>query len=476
MLDTHLKMLEEAAKRDHRKIGTTQKLFAFKHVAPGCPFLLPHGTRIFNALQTLLRSEYRKRHYDEVQSPSMYDVDLWKTSGHWEHYQNDIFRLKVEDREWALKPMNCPGHCYIFANEERSWKDLPIRIADFSVLHRNEASGALSGMTRVRRFQQDDAHLFCRPNQIREEIGGLFDFLKVIYGLFAFSFKLKLSTRPEKFLGDITTWDHAEAELQAALNTFSAAGGGQWELNEGDGAFYGPKIDVEISDALGRSHQCATIQLDFNLPQRFSLEYMSGEAAHAQDQTLDDAVPKTDGQNDALVSAQSSRAVMMDETSPESALGKPKELGVGRARPVMLHRAILGSFERFLAIITEHFAGKWPFWLSPRQVLVVPVMPAANDYVLEVQRQLEAAEIYADADISGNTMQKKILKGQHMLYNFIFGKIPYLLSNERSDLAQSWAPKSEIRAQSTFATGTIRRRNPRIPLFLWTMPSALLLS
>ena len=416
-------MLEEAAKRDHRRIGIDQKLFAFKQVAPGCPFLLPHGTRIFNALQALLRSEYRKRHYDEVQSPSMYDVDLWKASGHWEHYQNDMFRLKVEDREWALKPMNCPGHCQIFANEERSWRELPIRYADFSVLHRNEASGALAGMTRVRRFQQDDAHLFCRPDQISEEIQGLFDFLKVIYGLFGFTFKLKLSTRPEKYLGDVASWDHAEAELRAALDAFSSAGGGRWELNEGDGAFYGPKIDIEISDALGRSHQCATIQLDFNLPQRFNLEYMTSEATQAAERSADRVAVKDENQSKATKATEASHGPVQAPTMNSTAnLNKSRELGQGRTRPVMLHRAILGSFERFLAIITEHFAGRWPFWLSPRQVLVIPVMPAANDYVLEVQRLLEAAEFYADVDISGNTMPKKILKGQQALYNFIFGR------------------------------------------------------
>ena len=410
-------MLEEAAKRDHRRIGVDQKLFAFKQVAPGCPFLLPHGTRIFNALQALLRSEYRKRHYDEVQSPSMYDVDLWKTSGHWEHYQDDMFRLKVEEREWALKPMNCPGHCHIFANEERSWRDLPIRYADFSVLHRNEASGALAGLTRVRRFQQDDAHLFCRPDQIKDEINGLFDFLKVIYGLFGFTFKLKLSTRPDKYLGDIATWNHAEAELRDALDTFSSAGGGRWELNEGDGAFYGPKIDIEISDALGRSHQCATIQLDFNLPQRFNLEYMAHDVAQGVEKAIERVEIKNGKQAEET---KSSKSVGTHEAASADAT-KTKELGIGRARPVMLHRAILGSFERFLAIITEHFAGRWPFWLSPRQVLVIPVMPSANDYVLEVQGLLEASEIYADVDVSGNTMQKKILKGQQALYNFIFG-------------------------------------------------------
>ena len=237
--------------------------------------------------------------------------------------------------------------------------------------------------------------------QITSEIRGLFDLLKAVYGLFNFPFKLKLSTRPEKFLGDIETWDVAETQLKDALNEFTAAGNGQWELNEGDGAFYGPKIDIEISDALNRDHQCATIQLDFQLPQNFQLEYMSADTS-----------AKTES-----VEAKSTKADEGDEAAK-----KPRQPGQGRARPVMLHRAIIGSFERFLAIITEHFGGKWPFWLSPRQILVIPVTPAVNNYAEEVQYLLRAQKMYADVDISGNTMKKKILTGQMQQYNFIFGK------------------------------------------------------
>lgn len=242
--------------------------------------------------------------------------------------------------------------------------------------------------------------------QITSEIEGLFDFLKCIYGLFGFPFKLKLSTRPEKFLGDIETWNVAESKLKDALNAFTASGGGQWELNEGDGAFYGPKIDITISDALRRDHQCATIQLDFQLPQNFELEYMTGDAA-------------------AAVKGKAAEAKAQDEKEAKSDASLsskgPKQLGPGRARPVMLHRAIIGSFERFMAILTEHFAGKWPFWLSPRQILVIPVMPAVNGYVEEVQQLLRAQKMHADIDISGNTMQKKIRTGQLQQYNFIFG-------------------------------------------------------
>ena len=233
--------------------------------------------------------------------------------------------------------------------------------------------------------------------KVTEEIEGLFDFLRKVYGSFGFTFKMKLSTRPDKFLGDIKTWDKAEDKLKAALESFTAAGGSQWELNPGDGAFYGPKIDITISDALRREHQCATIQLDFQLPQKFQLEYMTGDSS---------AKPKE---------AENKPESRADDTAP-------KEPAPGYARPVMIHRAIIGSFERFIAILTEHFAGKWPFWLSPRQILVIPVMPSANDYVLEVQKIFRAKEMFIDVDIGGNTMQKKIRTGQLQQYNFIFGK------------------------------------------------------
>jgi len=314
----------EAAKRDHRKIGKDQELFFFHDLSPGSCFFLPHGARIYNALVELMRSEYFKRGYQEVISPNMYNSKLWETSGHWQNYRDDMFVLDVEKEKWALKPMNCPGHALIFDSRDRSYKELPIRMAEFGIIHRNEASGALTGLTRVRRFVQDDTHVFCMPSQITEEIAALFDFMKHIYGLFGFEFKLELSTRPENYLGSIETWNQAEdvrmlvsnrlfsysrypsQQLKQALD---ATYPGQWDLNPGDGAFYGPKIDITIQDALRRSFQCATIQLDFQLPERFNLKYRSADEA--------------------------------------------------AARPVMIHRAILGSLERFIAIITEHFAGKW---------------------------------------------------------------------------------------------------------------------
>ncbi|GAA5828434.1 hypothetical protein JCM11251_006248 [Rhodosporidiobolus azoricus] len=367
------KFLEEAAKRDHRRIGKDQELFFFHEMSPGSAFWLPHGTRIYNTLIEFMRAEYRKRNYQEVITPNMFNSKLWETSGHWQNYADDMFKLDVEKEQFALKPMNCPSHCLIFASRDRSYRELPIRMADFGVLHRNEASGALTGLTRVRRFQQDDAHHFCMPEQIEEEMDVCFEFLNEIYGTFGFTFDLKLSTRPEKFLGKIETWDEAEKMLSKSLDKFVP---GKWVVDEGDGAFYGPKIDITIQDALKRKHQCATIQLDFQLPQRFELSYRSAEGG--------------DASGDKLV------------------------------RPVMIHRAILGSVERFTAILTEHFAGKWPFWLSPRQVVVIPVAAPHKEYAKEVAQKLWDAGIYADADLSDATLPKKVRNGEIAQYNFIF--------------------------------------------------------
>ncbi|GJJ16106.1 hypothetical protein Clacol_010385 [Clathrus columnatus] len=318
--------LEEAAKRDHRKIG---------------------------------KSEYRKRDYQEVISPNLFNSKLWETSGHWQNYKDDMFVLDVDKEKFGLKPMNCPGHCLIFDSRDRSYKELPIRMAEFGVLHRNEASGALTGLTRVRRFVQDDTHIFCTPQQIGDEIDGLFDFLQSIYGIFGFEFQLMLSTRPEKYLGDIETWDNAEKQLSEALEKFQP---GKWSLNEGDGAFYGPKIDIKIKDALRRSFQCATIQLDFQLPIRFNLKYRSAED---HDVTAADRPP---------------------------------------SRPVMIHRAILGSLERFIGIITEHFGGKW------------------CKYASEIVSRLTNLGLWADVDNGENTLPKKIRNGEIAQYNFIFGQ------------------------------------------------------
>lgn len=370
LMDAHLKFLAEASMRDHRKIGKEQELFLFNEMSPGSCFWLPHGTRIYNTLVDLLRSEYRKRGYEEVITPNMYNSKLWETSGHWANYKENMFTFEVEKETFGLKPMNCPGHCLMFKARERSYRELPWRVADFGVIHRNEFSGSLSGLTRVRRFQQDDAHIFCTQDQIEQEIENIFDFLKFMYGVFGFEFKMELSTRPEKYVGELETWDAAEKKLENALNKW----GGAWELNPGDGAFYGPKIDIMISDALRRWHQCATIQLDFQLPQRFELEFKA----------------------------------------------KDTEESENYERPVMIHRAILGSVERMTAILTEHFAGKWPFWLSPRQILVVPVGVKYQEYAQQVRDKMHNAGFYADIDLTGNTLQKKVRTGQLMKYNFIF--------------------------------------------------------
>ncbi|GFY76616.1 threonine--tRNA ligase 1, cytoplasmic [Trichonephila inaurata madagascariensis] len=361
------KFQEEAAKRDHRKIGKEQELFFFHELSPGSCFFQPKGAHIYNELIDLIKEEYRKRGFHEVVSPNVYNSKLWETSGHWQHYADNMFSFEVEKQTFALKPMNCPGHCLIFDHRPRSWRELPLRLADFGVLHRNEISGALTGLTRVRRFQQDDAHIFCTPEQITSEINGALDFLKHVYGVFGFSFQLKLSTRPENYLGEIEMWNDAEKQLAESLDAF----GEPWTLNPGDGAFYGPKIDITITDALRRPHQCATIQLDFQLPIRFNLQY-------------------------------------------DSVSGEKK-------RPVIIHRAILGSVERMIAILTESYGGKWPFWLSPRQSIVVPVGSMFEEYAQKVCNEIHSAGFICDMDVDqGDTMKKKIRNAQLAQYNYIF--------------------------------------------------------
>ncbi|KAH8916595.1 threonyl-tRNA synthetase [Atractiella rhizophila] len=376
-MDEYKKFKEEAAKRDHRKIGKDQELFFFHELSPGSCFWLPNGTKIYNNIVALIKEEYRKRGYQEVITPNSFNVDLWKQSGHWDHYRENMFQFGVENQTFALKPMNCPGHCLIFNSRERSYKELPLRMADFGVIHRNEASGALSGLTRVRRFQQDDAHIFCMPEQIESEMSGVFDLLRAVYGLFGYDFFLELSTRPEKYLGKLETWEYAESTLKRVLEKEVP---GKWTLNPGDGAFYGPKIDITIQDALRRRHQCATIQLDFQLPERFQLNYRTAEGSAAD--TLDQ-----------------------------------------RARPVMIHRAIVGSIERFFAILVEHFAGKWPFWLSPRQVVVIPIAAAHKEYAKEVVQTLWNAGIDAEADLSDQTLPKRIRNGEIAQFNFILAVV-----------------------------------------------------
>ena len=276
LLEEYQKEQKELEKRKHTEIGPKQGLFNFSELAPGCAFFYPDGTKIYNRLMTLMREEYRIRGYQEVITPNMYNQELWKISGHFFKYKDNMYLIhQDEDEVHGLKPMNCPGHCLMFDMIQRSYRDLPIRFADFGVLHRNELKGALSGLTRVRRFQQDDAHIFCMPDQIESEILAVLDFLDYVYSLFDFKYKLELSTRPEQYLGNIEDWNKAEQQLENALKQF----GKEYKINPGDGAFYGPKIDVKLFDAIGREHQCGTVQLDFQLPLRFNLQYRhKGEA------------------------------------------------------------------------------------------------------------------------------------------------------------------------------------------------------
>ncbi|KAL1193381.1 Threonine--tRNA ligase, mitochondrial 1 [Cardamine amara subsp. amara] len=365
-LKDYVKSIEEAKKYDHRVLGKQQKLFYSHPLSPGSWFFPKHGKRVYNKLVEFIKKEYNKRGYDEVGSPDIFNMDLWNISGHAAKYKENMFTLDIEKQEFGLKPMNCPGHCLMFQLEGRSYKELPIRMADFGVLHRNEASGALSGMTRVRQFAQDDAHIFCRVDQIGEEVKHVLDFIDYAYKIFGFTYELKLSTRPEKYLGDLETWDKAEEALKSSLKEF----GKPFLLNEGDGAFYGPKIDITVSDAMKRKFQCATIQLDFQLPARFKLEYSAKEE------------------------------------------GK-------RARPVMIHRAVLGSVERMFAILLEHYKGKWPFWLSPRQAIVCSVSKDYCSYAQEVKKQIHEAGYYVDVDESDKKLSIKVAEARATPYNYI---------------------------------------------------------
>jgi threonyl-tRNA synthetase len=338
-----------------------QKLFTTSVYSPGSPIFLPHGTRIFNRLVQFLRDKYVRYGFDEVITPTIYKKALWAKSGHLENYAEDMFTVTsmsptrvasnasatssqdnatpTEEDEYGLKPMNCPGHCLIFASERRSYRDLPVRYADFSPLHRNEISGALSGLTRVRRFHQDDGHVFCRPAQVEAEIRSTLDFVRTVYGSLGLGpYRLALSTRPlDHYIGNLDDWERAEGALRRALD----ASGQKWTVNEGDGAFYGPKIDVILRDSDGKEHQTATVQLDFQLPKRFDLEYQA-------------PAPELEQKG---------------ETTTD-----PELLAVsGPVRPVLIHRAVLGSVERLMALLIEHYNGKWPFWLNPRQGIILTV-------------------------------------------------------------------------------------------------------
>jgi threonyl-tRNA synthetase len=365
-LKKHLQFLKELEQRDHRKVGKELELFVFHEWSPGSPILLPKGTIIYTELQKFLREEYRRRGYQEVITPQLFNKGLWEQSGHWEHFRENMFTMVIDDQDFSLKPMNCPSHNLIYQLKTRSYRDLPLRIADFCFLHRNELRGVLGGMTRVRKMSQDDSHIYCTPDQIQGEIKQLLDFVKYIYhDIFKMQYAAKLSTRPEKAMGDPKLWEQAEASLRKALEDT----GMKYVVKPGEGAFYGPKIDFDVKDALGRDWQCATIQLDFQQPIRFDLKYMA----------------------------------------PDNSL----------QTPVMIHRAILGSLERFIGVMTEHYAGKFPLWLSPVQVRIIPVADTFIDYARSINATYHNAGIRVEVDESVETLNKKIRKAELDRINYI---------------------------------------------------------
>ncbi|MBO9609932.1 MAG: threonine--tRNA ligase [Paenibacillaceae bacterium] len=365
-LEEHIRLLEEAKKRDHRKLGRELKLFMFSEEAPGMPFYLPHGRTIRNELERFSRETFLTDGYQEVTTPLMMNSRLWERSGHWDHYRDNMYFSQVDEASFALKPMNCPGHMLVYKNERHSYRELPLRYAEFGQVHRHEYSGALNGMMRVRTFCQDDAHLFVRPDQIEEEIAGILALIDRMYRVFGFEYRLELSTRPENSMGDDALWQQAENALRSVLENRGIA----YALNPGDGAFYGPKIDFHIRDALKRSWQCATIQLDFQFPEKFDLEYIGDDN--------------------------------------------------GKHRPVVIHRAVFGSIDRFIGILTEHYAGAFPLWLAPVQATILPVSPAFAEQANRLKAQLLAAGIRAECDDRSEKLGYKIREAQ-------LQQVPYML-------------------------------------------------
>lgn len=425
MMNRWKKDMEARKKNDHRLIGTSQKLFFHHDLSPGSAFFLPHGARVYSRLMQFIRTQYWQRGYCEVVTPNIYDSTLFKISGHYQKYEKDMYWIHDKADEFGLKPMNCPGHCLMFRHTVRSHRELPIRYADFGVLHRNELKGALSGLTRVRRFQQDDAHIFCRGDQVEDEVVSALGFMKYVYDVFGMSFVLQRSTRPEKAVGADTSagiqrWNDAEEALGKALDKFS--GKNTWTDNPGDGAFYGPKIDIKVKDCMGRKHQCATVQLDFQLPIRFDLTYKTGEDVKKSDKK---------GNEEAQKTAKNKKTSSADEKRAHKSKGLFKNLpntkaepAHGLARPVMVHRAMLGSVERMTAILIEHFAGKWPLWVSPRQVMVIPLHADQFEFALEVSDRIKKFGFYVEADVSKETFRKKIRTAVKSGYNYqlIVGK------------------------------------------------------
>jgi threonyl-tRNA synthetase len=365
-LAEHLERLEQAKARDHRKLGRELGLFTFSEVSPGAAFWLPAGTTVWNTLVAVSREMGRERGYTEVKTPQIFDAELWKTSGHWGKYRENMFTVRVEDREMALKPMNCPGHAHLFATDRHSYRDLPVRYSEPGLLHRNEPSGVLHGLLRVRHFAQDDAHIFCTEEQVQAELEGCLEMAFATYSLFDLDVRLELSTRPAVRSGSDEIWDHAEEQLTRVLQ----ARGLQYELNPGDGAFYGPKIDMHMTDSLGRSWQLGTVQLDYSMPELFELSYTGADNQEH--------------------------------------------------RPVMIHRALFGSYERFIGIMLEHYAGELPLWLAPVQAIVLPVSDRFNEYGSSVRDELRREGARVDLDDRSESVGRKIREAE-------LRKIPYML-------------------------------------------------
>ena len=358
-LDDYIAKLEEAKKRDHRKIGKEMDLFALYEEAPGFPFFMPKGMIIRNELESFWKSEHRKRGYEEIKTPLIMSEQLWRTSGHWDHYKDNMYFTKIDGEDYAIKPMNCPGSLLVYKRKMWSYRDFPIRMGELGQVHRHELSGALHGLMRVRTFTQDDAHIFMLPEQIRDEVIGVVKFIDDVYNMFGFTYHIELSTRPEDSMGTDEEWETAETALREAMESI----GVPFVINEGDGAFYGPKLDFHLEDSLGRTWQCGTIQLDMQMPQRFDITYVG-----------------PDGE---------------------------------KHRPVMIHRVIFGSIERFIGILIEHFAGKFPLWLAPVQVKLLTVTEKFTDYALEVAKKFEDAGLRVEADIRNEKIGYKIREARN---------------------------------------------------------------
>lgn len=358
-LDEYLARLEEAKKRDHRKIGKEMDLFAIYEEGPGFPFFMPKGMIIRNELESFWKSEHMKRGYEEIKTPLIMNEKLWKTSGHWDHYKDNMYFTKIDGEDYAIKPMNCPGSLLAYKRKMWSYRELPVRMGELGQVHRHELSGALHGLMRVRTFTQDDAHIFMLPDQIKDEVIGVVKFIDDVYKMFGFTYHIELSTRPDDSMGTDEEWETAENALREAMESI----GVPFVINEGDGAFYGPKLDFHLEDSLGRTWQCGTIQLDMQMPQRFDISYVG-----------------SDGE---------------------------------KHRPVMIHRVIFGSIERFIGILIEHFAGKFPLWLAPVQVKLMTVTEKFTDYALEIAEKFKAAGLRVEADIRNEKIGYKIREARN---------------------------------------------------------------